>query len=251
MPIIDNELLDKKHGFYRDLLVGHFHKDLIRVILEESGYEVYPYGYESFLTPLKIKFEKRKIKQTAISRKIRSTPDLLVYNPENNNVQLCEVKSRNWDRTDDVLIQNVSRYRKHWQESILAVVLPAGHFFYAQHVDKLKPRTDNSFDLNEEFELFEDIFIQVKLDTLYLYKERVIGFWNRETERYEPLSSNVLERFSLHFLIRQLGKCTTDELFFAQNKRNLISRKDFDEAVKALINEGKIIKDEGEIRFVS
>jgi len=71
---LDTELLDDKQMFYRNLLAGHFHKDLIRVILEESGYEVYPYGYESFLTSLKIKFEKGEIEPTEISKKIRSTP---------------------------------------------------------------------------------------------------------------------------------------------------------------------------------
>jgi len=241
---------DKKQTFYRNLLAGHFHKDLIRVILEESGYEVYPYGYESFLTPLKIKFERGETKHTEISKKIRSTPDLLVYNPENTTVELLEVKSTRWDWTDNVLITALPKYQKYWRYSILAMVLPAGHFFYAQYVNKLKPRADNVFDLKKEFEWFEDMFTRVHLDTLYSYKRQIIDFWNRQRERYEPLSTN-LERFNLHSLIQQLAQSSIDELFLEQNKRNLMSRKAFDKAIKMLIDDKKIIEEEGKIQLVS
>jgi len=244
----DLEFLDERQTFYRNLLAGHFHKDLIRVILEESGYEVYPYGYESFLTPLKIKFEKREIKQTEISKKIRSTPDLLVYDPENKAVELLEAKSRRWDRTDDVLIKALPRYRKYWQDSILVMVLPAGHFFYAQKVNRLKPRKDNVFDLNKEFKWFEDVFPKVHLDTLYSYKRQIIDFWNRQREHYAPLDTT-LDRFNLYSLIQERVQCRIDELFHEQNERNLISRKAFSKAIETLIDSGKIIKDGGEIRL--
>lgn len=220
------------------------------MILEESGYEVYPYGYESFLTPLKIKFEKGEVEQTEISKKIRSTPDLLVYNPEKKTADLIEVKSSRWDWTDGVLINALPKYQKHWQHSTLVMVLPAGHFFYAQHVNRLEPRADNVFDLNKEFEWFENVFTEVHLDTLYSYKRQIIDFWNRQRENYEPLSTN-LERFNLHSLIQQLKQPSVDELFLEQNKRNLMSRKAFDKAIKMLIDEEKIIKEGGKIQLVS
>ena len=247
---LEVELLDKRQRFYQNLLAGHFHKDLIRVILEESGYEVYPYGYESFLTPLKIKFEKREIKQTEISMKIRSTPDLLLYDPENKAVELLEVKSRNWDRTDDVIIEALPKYRKYWRDSILVVVLPAGHFFYAQKVNRLRPRKENSFDMNKEFEWFGDVFTKVHLDTLYSYKRQIIDFWNRQREHYDPLETT-LDRFSLYPLIQEWGHCKIDKLFHEHNKRNLISRKAFDKVIKALIDDGTIAEEEGEIQLVS
>lgn len=244
------ELSDERQTFYGDLLAGHFHKDLIRVILEESGYEVYPYGYESFLTPLKIKFEKGEIRQTEISRKIRSTPDLLIYDPENGAVELLEVKSRRWDRTDDVLIEALPRYRKYWRYSILVVILPAGHFFYAQKVNKLKPRKENVFDMNEEFEWFEEVFTKVHLDTLHSYKRQIIDFWSRRKKNYDHLRTTV-DRFSLYSLIQELEQRDVDELFDEQNERNLISRKAFNKAIKALIEDGKIIEEEGKIQCVS
>lgn len=246
---LDVELLDEGQMFYRNLLAGHFHKDLIRVILEESGYEVYPYGYESFLTPLKIKFERGEIEPTEISKKIRSTPDLLVFDPEKGTVELLEVKSTRWDWTNDVLIDALPRYQQYWQESMLVIVLPAGHFFYAQYVDRIEPRKDNTFDLREEFEWFEEVFTKVRLDTLYSYKKQIIDFWNRKRESYDPL--NPSSRFGLLSLIRELVQCNVDELFSEQNERNLTSRKVFKKAVKKLIDDGKIIEEEGEIRLVS
>lgn len=244
------EMLDQEQTFYHNLLAGHFHKDLIRVILEESGYEVYPYGYESFLTPLKIKFEEGEIKQTEISKKIRSTPDLLVYDPEDKTVELLEVKSKRFDWTDNVFIDALPRYQKYWRESILVIVLPAGHFFYAQNVKKLKPRENNTFDLSKEFEWFEDIFTKVHLDTLCSYKRQIIDFWSRKRKTYNPLRTNV-RRFSLFSLILEYGICDIDELFHEQNERNLISRKDFNNAIKKLVKNGEIVKEEGTIRLVS
>jgi len=246
---LEFELPDKKRMFYRNLLAGHFHKDLIRVILEESGYEVYPYGYESFITPVKIKFEKREIKQTEISKKIRSTPDLLVYNPEGKTVELLEVKSTKWDWTDNVFIDALPKYQKYWRYSILVMVLPAGHFFYAQKVNKLKPRRDNTFDLKKEFEWFEDVFIKVHLDTLYSYKRQIIDFWNRHREHYDPLDTT-LDRFGLLSLIQESVQCGIDELFYEYNQRNLISREAFDKSIKTLIDDEKIIEEEGEIRLI-
>ena len=238
------EFLDERQTFYRNLLAGHFHKDLIRVILEESEYEVYPYGYESFLTPLKIKFEKGEIKQTEISKKIRSTPDLLVYDPENKTVELLEVKSRRWDRTDDVLIKALPKYQKYWRDSILVIVLPAGHFFYAQRVSDLESKTAD-FDMNKEFMWFEEIFTKINLSTLYSYKKEVINFWGRNQARYEPLG--IEPRFSLYNLIEEIRPCSIDKLFEEQNKRNLISREVFEKTIKELIDEGKIKEKKGKI----
>jgi hypothetical protein len=237
---IESELEDKiRENFYHNLLDGHFHKDLVRVILEMSGYEVYPYGYESFLTPIKIKFEKKKIKHTEISRKIRCTPDLLVYDPDSQILNLVEVKSRRWDWTNDVAIDSLHVYKNYWQGSILVMVLPAGHFFYAQNVDKLSERKDDVFDLNKEFDWFENIFEKVELDTLHSYKQQIINFWYRNPNIYDHKSSPV-PRFNLLNLIQELQTCDFDYIFHEQNKRNLISRKAFANLIKELTNEGKI-----------
>ena len=237
-------VFDKKQMFYKHLLAGHFHKDLIRVILEESEYEVYPYGYESFLTPLKVKFEKSEIHPSEIASKIRSTPDLLVYDSVNETVDLLEVKSTRWDWTDGVMIDALPRYQKYWNESILVMVLPAGHFFYAQRVSDLESKTED-FDLEKDFVWFEEIFTRIDLSTLYSYKKEIINFWGRNQARYEPLGTD--SRFNLLNLIEELRPCSIDTLFREQNKRNLISKDVFDKTIKELIDDNKIIEKEGNI----
>jgi len=87
------------------------------------------------------------------------------------------------------------------------------------------------------------------LDTLYSYKKQIIDFWYRKRESYDLL--NPSSRFGLLSLIRELVQCNVDELFSEQNERNLTSRKVFKKAVKKLIDDGKIIEEEGEIRLVS
>jgi len=217
------------------------------VILEESGYEVYPYGYESFLTPLKIKFEKDEIRSTRTARKIRSTPDLLVYDGESETVELLEVKSTRWDRTDGVLINALPRYKKHWNESTLTMILPAGHFFYAQSVSDLESKTED-FDMNKEFMWFEELFTKVKLKTLCSYKKQIIDFWGRRKKTYDPLDG--ADRFNLWEVAKQKKRWTIDELFHEQNTRNLISERNFGRAVNTLIDDGKVVKKRGRILLV-
>lgn len=198
-----------------------------------------------------MKFEKKEIDQTEISKKIRSTSDLLVI--KDRVVNLVEVKSRNFDRTNDVILKDVSKYQKYWEGSILVLVVPAGHFFYAQDVSELKQKEQEGFDLNEEFRWFEDVFTNVKLDTLCFFKEYVIRFCKRSPVTYEQTTkatkiTETQKRFNLYTLIQQMGPCRIEDLFKEQNKRNLVSRKDFEEAINELVQQGKIIKRNEEIR---
>jgi hypothetical protein len=83
--------------FYDDLLQGYYPKEIVRIVLDKSGYMVFPYGYESVFSCIKIQLHKREVKDSPAVRKVRSSPDSLVYAPDNRSVALVEVKSRNWD----------------------------------------------------------------------------------------------------------------------------------------------------------
>jgi len=41
------------HGFYDAMLKGNIFKDIAKLLLEKSGYTVYPYGYESTFSHVK------------------------------------------------------------------------------------------------------------------------------------------------------------------------------------------------------
>ena len=147
----------KGFPFYR--VIGNFAKELVRGLLEESGYRVYPYGYESFLSDVKCELHRKKLVKTDSAKRLRSHPDLLVYNGRINEVTFVEVKFRNISSLESIGLnaKSILWYQKYWNDSVLVVVVPMGEFFYAQDVNKL-PTIDVSesdtfvnFDLSTHF----------------------------------------------------------------------------------------------------
>lgn len=168
-----------KPPFHTNLLKGYLFKDLLVVLLDESGYEVYPYGYESFIAPLKRKIHEFPQSSTTQER-VRSTPDLLIYDTAEKAILLVEVKSRDIAEPASVGISGVSLYRKYWSESVLVVIINGGNYFYAQRVSKLKGVADSGrgddftdFNLQDEFQPLDTIFKHVDLSSLEIYKQRV------------------------------------------------------------------------------
>jgi hypothetical protein len=125
--------------FHDNLLFGYFFKDIVIVLLDESGYEVYPFGYESFFPTLKRQIYS--VKASEVQQRVRSAPDLLVRNPSDQQVQFVEVKSRSTTGRWGLRIDEVKLYHKFWPESILILVVPSDNYFYAQHVNKLPQTT--------------------------------------------------------------------------------------------------------------
>ena len=79
--------------FYDAVLKGNIFKDIVKLLLEKSGYTVYPFGYESTFSQIKPKFTK-DTKNSRTVRRIRSSPDLLVFDEQKNDLMLVEVKMR-------------------------------------------------------------------------------------------------------------------------------------------------------------
>jgi hypothetical protein len=145
---------DNLLGFDDDLAFGYFFKDLVVLLLDKSGYQVYPYGYESFFPNL-----KRSLRGSSkVVERVRSTPDLLVINSSNNDVYLVEVKARSTPAGRRFRIKGINLYKQFWRESVIVIVLSSGNHFYAQHVSEL----DNSemYDLTN-FRPLEEVFPKV------------------------------------------------------------------------------------------
>lgn len=147
----------KGFPFYR--VIGNFAKELVRGLLEESGYRVYPYGYESFLSDIKYELHRKKLARTDSVKRLRSHPDLVVYDHRINEVTFVEVKFRNISSLEPIGLnaKSILWYQKYWNDSVLVVVVPIGEVFYAQDVNKL-PTADVSesdtfvnFDLSTHF----------------------------------------------------------------------------------------------------
>ena len=139
--------------FDDNIMFGYFFKDIIILLLDKCGYEVYPYGYESFFPSLKRKLYN--IEQQDAAERIRSTPDLLVKHSDEQRIDLVEVKARTASGKWGIVINEVERYRKFWPESILVLIIPSGNCFYAQHISKLNPKSSYA---PQDFRPFEEIF---------------------------------------------------------------------------------------------
>lgn len=140
----------KIHDYF---LKGSIFKEIVKVMLEKSGYTVYPYGYESALPDVKSKLRDAKNSET--TRRIKSSPDLLVYDDQMNDLMLVEVKMRS-RAPPRIKPREIENYKEFWNDCILVVVIPEGSIFYAQRIRQLE--TKQVYYRIEDFEKFQDIF---------------------------------------------------------------------------------------------
>jgi Holliday junction resolvase len=150
-------------------LKGYFGKDLVKSLLERSGYTVCHYGYEDTLLDAMSK-RTAKTSNSNTGRRIRKSPDLLVYDDE--NIMLVEVKTRgksppyiNADETNSL--------KEFWNDAILAIVVPDGNVFYAKRTNELEIHPNRSYVYYplSYFEKFQDIFTRVRDEDISHYKE--------------------------------------------------------------------------------
>lgn len=164
--------------FYDDMLKGNQMKELVKVLLEKSGYVVFPYGYESTLSDVKKKLNVKGAKNSKTARRIRSSPDLLVYDGERKDVMLVEVKMRRAKEETSVMIfprrrlDRIANYIEFWNDSILLLVIPSGNIFYAQVVNELEIKP--SYNLTRDFEELEDLFTRVTPEDLSIYRTEAL-----------------------------------------------------------------------------
>jgi len=163
----------KEKDFFDQVLEGNQIKEVVKVMLEKSGYLVLPYGYESTLSGLRRRLGEKGTKKSRTVRRIRFSPDLLVYDGERKDLMLVEVKMRNARKETKILIYPhfMANYKEFWNDSIL-VVVPCGNIFYAQSVGELEVKGE--YDATLEFEKFEDFFVRVKKEDISHFKTKAL-----------------------------------------------------------------------------
>jgi len=154
------------------MLKGNQVKELVKVLLEKSGYLVYPYGYESTLSDIKKKLSERGTKNSRTARRIRSSPDLLVYDEKRKDVMLVEVKMRRAPKETSVKFLRIANYKEFWNNSILILVVPTGNLFYAQKVSELEIK--QTYDATADFDKFEDVFTRVKVEDVSHFRAKAL-----------------------------------------------------------------------------
>jgi len=151
--------------YYDNMLKGNLYKDMVKVMLQKSGYSVCPYGYESTLSEVKSKLTA-ETRNSVTGRRIRSSPDLLVY--DQKNVWLVEVKMRS-KSPPMIRASEIRNVKEFWGDSVLVVVVPEGNTFYAQRISELEIQESDCYQLSD-FEKFQDIFTRVQSEDVKYYQ---------------------------------------------------------------------------------
>jgi len=164
----------KSKEFYDDMHEGNVIVDLVRGLLQQSGYQVYLNGYEERFSQIKEQLNDKAVKNSRTVRMIRSSPDLLVYDKKGKNVLFVEVKMRRAPNENSVLLDanQIACYREFWKDAILAIVIPCGSIFYAQRFSELE--TKSMFDAEIDFQKFEHFFTAVREADLERYRTKAI-----------------------------------------------------------------------------
>jgi len=140
LKITDEDLIREERltrietDFQINLLKGRLAQVIIETIFQEFGYEVYPYGYESYLTNI-IRY-MRKGNANIPVRKVRATPDLFVYDRELNDGFLLEVKSTNTPDEAKFWVSKftLQTYANYWPEAVLIIYCVPSMNIYCRQV---------------------------------------------------------------------------------------------------------------------
>jgi hypothetical protein len=169
--------------FHDSMYKGENTKNLIKVLLQKSGYTVYPYGYESTLADIRDKLFSKETKNSPTMRRIRSSPDLLVYDDEKRDLALVEVKMRN-SETPYIEQRKMNIYKEFWSDSVLVLVVPLDHIFYAQRVSDLECK--EKYNPNTDFLKIEEIFLRIKPDDISHFRGEALNLMHRTENRDSP-----------------------------------------------------------------
>lgn len=160
--------------FYDGMHEGNVMADLIRGLLEKSGYSVYLNGYEERFSEIKEYLNKHDVRKSGTVRMIRSSPDLIVYDRRKKDVMLVEVKMRRAPNENYVVLnQDLGKlvsYWEFWKDAILVIAIPCGQIFYARKFWELELKT--AYNPTTEFQRFEDFFVDVNKNDLADCKEK-------------------------------------------------------------------------------
>lgn len=161
----------KNNNFALSLLKGRIGESVVETYLLACGYQVYPYGYENNYANI-TRFVK-KDQSDAITTKIRSMPDLLVCDRDNNERFLLQIKTTNtpdeasyWIKKEDF-----ESYVNYWAEALLVIFsIRTGKIYCLKIADIKNPKeaplpgtSENGFFLNlSDFHDFTKYFNLIK-----------------------------------------------------------------------------------------
>ena len=182
--IREERSLSKNPGFIINLLKGRIGQVILEGIFRNFGYEVYPYGYESYLTNI-IKHLRKNLSNKVV-KQIRSTPDVLIYDRELNEGYLIEIKSTTLNPKNYwIESKQLNKYQELWSLAILTVIHIPTLKIYCKRIDQLKTdgitETAPSFAPDSKGYIFnlEDKFINLSNQFRLIEKNELTDFIDR------------------------------------------------------------------------
>lgn len=168
----------KERDFYIDLLKGRMGQVIVEAILRNSGFEIYPYGYESYFTNI-IKDMVKKNGNEVVTQ-IRATPDLYVYDRERNRGFLLEIKTttsgiNHWE----IESEKLEKYNDNWSNATLVVVHMRTLRIFCVKLSELKLDTMSieesriglgrvyAFNLEKQFQEIYDYFTPLTNESVF------------------------------------------------------------------------------------
>jgi hypothetical protein len=149
-----------------NFLKGYLGTDLVKSLLQTSGYTVCHYGFEYTLPDVMSK-RTSKTSNSKTGRRIRKSPDLLVY--DDQRIMLAEVKMR---LTSPLMFNSneIEILQEFWNDAILVLIVPDETIFYAQKIEELEIPHGFCLEL-PDFGKLSDIFTRVTEEHISHYKE--------------------------------------------------------------------------------
>lgn len=177
--------------FFQNRLIGLISKSIVEEVFVLSGYHAYPFGYESTFSVVAHELKKNKDKT---SMRIRTSPDILIHNPENNSSALIEVKYSSYDKIDSIIIQKylLDSYRENWKDAYLVYVILDDIGIYAQKISKIKVNAGKIYrykkkpvyylNLRKNFKQLRYFFPEIKKEAIESLKPIIRNIKNIKCE---------------------------------------------------------------------
>lgn len=161
-------------GFDDRLHEGNVITDIVRGLLQKSGYLVFLNGWEERFFEIKEQLSDKTTRNSRTVRMIKSSPDLLVYDRRKKDAMFVEVKMRRAKKESSVLLKpsQIAHYKEFWKDAILVLVMPCGDMFYAQKFSELEIREEGEYNAETDFDRFENVFTEVNVADLLGYKAK-------------------------------------------------------------------------------
>jgi hypothetical protein len=161
MVIVQNKrkpsFLNDREKFALNAFKGNIGKAVVETYFTCFGYEICPFGYENHYANV-TRFISRDPKNITIS-KIRTMPDLLVFDRDKRESYLIEVKACNNKKELEYWIEKgrFDNYRSFWPEAYLVVYMITSGEIYCTTMSKIRASKEGKLPNKSEIGYYIDL----------------------------------------------------------------------------------------------